>query len=284
MIRPMRLVGGLCQIAQNYEALLCDVWGVLHNGLQLHKDALDALEKFRRHGTVVLISNAPRPAEAVLGYMQQLGLQNCPWDSVVTSGSTALGTLKAHRYGHRCFHIGPERDDPLFADLKIERVTPHKAQFILCSGLFDDTTETPESYTELLTPLVARNVPFLCLNPDEVVRRGNTLLPCAGALATVYKKIGGRVVFFGKPHPEIYEAARQKIIHARGHRVKNKRILAVGDGIATDIAGGVAQNFDTLFITGGIAHKERVDLESVRRDWAYDIVPTALASGLRWTP
>ena len=293
MIRAsMRPIGGLSEIAPSYDALLCDVWGVLHNGLQLHQEALDALGQFRAGGgVVVLISNAPRPAEAVLGYMKQLGLENAVWDSVVTSGSTALATLRAHRYGHRCFHIGPQRDDPLFTTLQLERVPPQEAQFILCSGLFDDETETPQSYDRLLKPLAARQIPFLCLNPDEVVRRGDQLLPCAGALATVYTQMGGAVVFFGKPHREIYDAAREEITKARGHPVESTRVLAIGDGLATDIAGGAAQGFDTLFILGGIAEShlqqngQAKEIDAVRRYCTtHNVQPTALASKLRWGP
>lgn len=247
------LVSGLSALAPSYRAVLCDVWGVLHNGVAAFPAACEALARFRSEtgGIVVLITNAPRPTGSVLTQLEALGVPLDVFDDVVTSGDVTRHLLAATR-DRPVFHIGPARDLTLFEGLDIRLVDEDEAGQVVCTGFRDDENETPEDYRDQMERLAARGLPFLCANPDIVVERGTRLVWCAGALARLYEDIGGTVTILGKPHAPIYEEAVARVARIAGEKVAREQILAVGDGLPTDIRGAVANEIDVLFITGGI--------------------------------
>ncbi len=244
-----QILTGLRDIASEYDVLVCDVWGVLHDGQAARRDAVDALRRFREtRGRVVLLSNAPRPKRDVETMFRRLGVALDCYDEIVTSGIAARADLEM-RKPSRMFHLGPERDRGIFEGLGIELTDIEKAEIVLNSGLFDDDVETPEDYEERLARMKARGLPMLCANPDLVVQRGGKLIWCAGALASEYEKIGGEVVYYGKPMTAIYEFVRAAAPGAG-------RMLAIGDGLHTDIKGANAAGIDALFIADGIHGEE----------------------------
>ncbi len=246
------ILNGLSDIAANYDAAICDVWGVLHNGREAFHPAADGMRRFRNErGPVVLLSNAPRLADGVEGLFDRVGLPRDFYDGIVTSGLAARDDLlrrTAHGRTLPLFYLGPPRDNPLFDGLDIRLTRPEEADVVLCTGFYDDETETPEDYRAMLERFKARSLPFLCANPDLVVQRGDKLIYCAGAIAKLYESLGGEVVYYGKPYPAVFEKALQM---ARGVGTANHP-LVIGDGIDTDIAGANRMGLDALFVAGGI--------------------------------
>jgi HAD superfamily hydrolase (TIGR01459 family) len=258
MANPPQILNGLHEIAGDYDALICDVWGVLHDGNHARSAACDALKRFRgAHGPVVLLSNAPRPVSVLEEQFMRFGVPLDCYDAIVTSGVAAREDLALRADGRRLpiLHIGPERDRGIFEGLPIDCVDAERAEVVLCTGPYNDDTETPDDYRESLTDLKRRGLILLCANPDIVVQRGGRLIYCAGAIARLYEEIGGKVVYYGKPHAAIYEptlaAARKAVARAIG------RPLAVGDGLETDIGGANGVGIDALFIADGI-HGEQI--------------------------
>ena len=262
------LVAGLADIAPLYRALLCDVWGVIHDGASAHEAATDALTRFRdAGGKVVFITNAPRPKAAVVEMLDGLGVPRSSYDDVVTSGDAARDMLAA-RPGVRIYHVGPDRDLPIYFGLKVEFADEDDCELISCTGLFDDEKETPDDYNESFERWRARGVPMLCVNPDIVVERGDRLVWCAGALAERYRERNGETIIVGKPYAPIYGTALETLGRLAGHPVEKASVLAVGDGIDTDIRGAVGQGIDAVFITGGVhaavfGDRDRPDLVAV---------------------
>ncbi|MXN66148.1 TIGR01459 family HAD-type hydrolase [Stappia sp. GBMRC 2046] len=247
------LISGLSSIAGEYKGLLCDVWGVLHNGVTGFLHARDALARFReeRGGTVVLITNAPRPAAPVFDQLATLGITHDAYDAIVTSGDVTRQQLDALGDAN-VLHLGPKRDLPLYEGTHVRLGAELAATAVVCTGLFDDETETPDDYRGMLTRLAKRGLPMICANPDIVVERGNKLIWCAGALARLYEDLGGEVKILGKPHAPIYDAALAKLSEKAGKLMDKRDVLAIGDGLPTDIRGAVSQDIDVLFISGGI--------------------------------
>jgi HAD superfamily hydrolase (TIGR01459 family) len=243
----MRRVNGLKELAGAYDALVCDVWGVLHNGVASFPAAVEAIRRFRSEsGPVLLMTNAPRPAGPIREQLKGLGVTADSYDAIVTSGDVTRGLI-GEKPGAKLFHLGSDRDLSFYAGLDVKLVPEAEAELISCTGLFDDITETPEDYRQLLARLAARGLTMVCANPDLVVERGDQLLYCAGALAALYAELGGKAVLAGKPHAPIYEAAR-KMLEELGAR----NPLAVGDGLPTDIRGACDNGVPALFVTGGI--------------------------------
>lgn len=261
------IIRSLDQVSRGYDGLLCDVWGVYHNGIRVSPEAMVALRRFRSAGgIVVLITNAPRPREAVAGLIAHLGGSAEDYDAIVTSGDAARDSLDSGEWGTRCFHIGPERDLGMVTGTAIERVSAEnlaEAEFLLCTGLFDDARETAEDYSDLFRRARELDLPMLCSNPDVYVDRGSDRIPCAGLLAHAYAEAGGAVTWFGKPHPPIYRNAIAALETAAGREIPVSRILAIGDGILTDVAGAEEMGLDCLFITGGLAADEIVHVDGV---------------------
>lgn len=250
------LLNGLSEIASHYDAAICDVWGVLHDGRNSFPTAIDAIRRFREtRGPVILLSNAPRPEEGVRAQFDRLSMPHDFYDAIVTSGGAARDDLKRRTAGgHRLslFYLGPDRDHPLFEGLDIRLTGADEAEAVLCTGPYDDETETPKDYRTLLEDFKARKLPFLCANPDIVVQRGDKLIYCAGAIARLYESLGGEVVYYGKPHAAVFEAA---LGQARA-RAKVMRPLVIGDGLETDVLGANRLGWDVLFIAGGIHGSE----------------------------
>lgn len=245
-------ISGLSEIAGNYTSILCDIWGVVHNGLSAYRPAVDALARFRASGgRVLLITNAPRPKEVIAGQLDGLGVERAAYDDIVTSGEVARDFL-AKRPEARIFHLGPERDRPIYAGLSNVLVDQDAADLISCTGLFDDNRESPDDYVERLTLLAGRGLPMLCANPDKVVERGDRLVWCAGALAERYAALGGETIIVGKPHAPIYGVALDRLGEILGRPVATSEVLAIGDSVSTDIRGAFDQGIDVLFITDGI--------------------------------
>jgi HAD superfamily hydrolase (TIGR01459 family) len=243
-------------LARQYDVILCDVWGVIHNSIVSFPAACDALLRFRgQGGTVILITNAPRPGAVVARYLDGLAVAREAYDGIVSSGDVTRRVV-AERLGERVFHLGPERDLGIFAELDVRLAPVSAADYVVCSGLFDDEGETPDDYRELLTELRARDLFMVCANPDLVVERGSKLVYCAGALADLYHSLGGDVLYAGKPHSPIYDEALAKAAGVRGRTVARDGVLTIGDSIRTDLKGAVHVGLDCLFVTGGIHAEE----------------------------
>jgi HAD superfamily hydrolase (TIGR01450 family) len=250
-------ISTLSEISGRYRAILCDIWGVLHNGIEPFLDAGRALKVARESGVpVVLVTNSPRPRDGVISQLDDIGVDRTAWDAIVTSGDV---TRRLIADGPReLFHIGAPRDLPLYDGLDVALVSEAEAQAICCTGLFDDETGTPEDYAPLLQRLAARGLPFICANPDIVVERGDRLIWCAGALARDYAALGGAVAIAGKPHAPIYVAALEMAAQLTGKDLTPSDCLAIGDGLMTDVKGAADFGFDVLFISGGIHAGEYV--------------------------
>lgn len=250
--RVTRLIEGLACVAGDYDVLLCDIWGVIHDGHRAFPAACAALGRWRtERGPVVLISNSPRPSREVVAQLDNLGAPREAWTSIVTSGD-ATRTLLADRAPGPAWRIGPQRDDPLYEGLGLAFSDLEQARFIACTGPNDDDVETPEDYRDVLTRAAARGLPMVCANPDRVVQRGDRLVYCGGALAELYAALGGPVVMAGKPFDPIYRLALALAGEALGGPLQRRQVLVVGDGLATDIAGAQGQDLDRLFVATGI--------------------------------
>lgn len=244
-------IASLEALTGGYRALLCDVWGVIHNGVSAFPEAAAALAAARDKGVaVILITNAPRPRDGVIAQLANLGVPETAWDRVVTSGDVTRDLIRSGP--RKVFHIGPERDYALYDRLDVELVEEFEASAVVCTGLFDDEIETPDDYAEMLRRLRARDLPFICANPDIVVERGHQLIWCAGALARDYGQLGGRTLVSGKPHRPIYEAALQAAGEVLGREVAKAEALAIGDGMVTDVKGAADNGIDVLYVSGGI--------------------------------
>ncbi len=245
-------IASLGDIAERYDAVLSDVWGVIHDGKAAFPEPCAALQRFRKErGPVLLLSNAPRPGADVIELLDRLGVPRDAYDGILTSGDATRAEME--RRGACAFHhIGPERDRTVWEGLPAREVRLESASFILCTGLTDDERETPEDYAETLRTAHAYGLTMLCANPDIQVHRGAKLIWCAGAMAAAYEKLGGETIYFGKPHPPVYDAALKRLRAMKGGALEATRILAVGDGMRTDILGANRIGLDALFITDGI--------------------------------
>jgi HAD superfamily hydrolase (TIGR01459 family) len=256
--RAVRQINGLAEISDRYDVILCDLWGVLHNGVAAFPAASAALTAFRsRGGTVILITNAPRPSAPVRRHLLKLGVAPDAFDDIATSGDVSIDLI-VERIDEPVLHIGPSRDLSLFeaAGAAAGRppllVTLDAARYALCTGLRDDEVETLDDYETELRTMAAGAIPMVCANPDIVIHRGETLIYCAGALAGRFEALGGEVVYAGKPYAPIYRRALALAQKARGAPVDERRVLAIGDGMKTDIAGAARAGLDALLITRGI--------------------------------
>lgn len=253
------LIASLAEIAGDYDVLFCDLWGCLHDGVRVHPPAVAALQAFRAAGgAVILMTNAPRPAASVIAQIGRLGAPEDCWDAVVSSGDAALEAVARGEWGRRVYAIGDaERDAPFFAAAKVERTDdPAEADAVIVTGLRDDRTETPGDYADELRELQLRRLPMLCVNPDLHVDVGDRRVFCAGALAAAYAAIGGETRAVGKPHAPIYDLGRGRAESLLGRSVEDDRILCIGDGVLTDVAGAISEGLDALFVTGGLAAAE----------------------------
>lgn len=271
---PVPLIDRFSSLTARYDALICDVWGVLHNGARVSPEAEAALGAAREAGlAVVMLTNAPRMPVDVAGYIRHLGGTRPVWDEIVSSGGVTRKLL-AERGARPFYHLGPQRDTSLYTGLAARPVALEEADYVLCTGLFDDETETAEDYRESLAFMLTRKMDLICANPDSVVERGHRLIPCAGAIADLYETMGGPVTWIGKPHPLVYDAAKAAIETRLGRPVEKSRILGIGDAIRTDVSGALAYGIDCLFVLDGIHSAE---LGELGRDFSPAAVDAFLA-------
>jgi HAD superfamily hydrolase (TIGR01459 family) len=291
------LVAGLADLAGNYRVILCDVWGVLHNGLQAFDKAAGALTRFRLGGgRVVLITNSPNPSRIVQAQLSRLGVPGGAYGAIVSSGDVTASLL-AERVEAELFHLGPPDETALFDEVlamagKAPRLAPLKqAELVLCTGLVDPFRETPADYDAILAAMRARNLELICANPDIVVEDGGKLFYCAGAIAERYEKAGGKVIQPGKPFAPIYARALDLARRPCDEAIARSDVLVIGDAMRTDIKGAHLQDFDSLFVTSGIHRSElhkgeedaALDAAAFRQFLeAADFAPTAAIQELVW--
>lgn len=283
------ILPSIAPLAGRYDTWLSDIWGVMHNGAQAFAGACDACTRFRQQGgVVVLISNAPRPHDAVAAQLDKFGVPRSAYDAIITSGDVTRGLL-AKEAGRTVFHLGPDRDRGVFqADVRLAPAAT--ADLVVNTGLFNDLEETPADYDALLNGLRARGVPMICANPDLMVEKGDKLLYCAGALAQSYEAMGGRVIYAGKPHLPVYEQAFALVANALAARSPRRafdksRVLAIGDGMRTDMAGAEKAGLDALFIpsllhTGGHDLTNSEEIAALFKETSFR--PIGAQLGLRW--
>lgn len=288
----VRIISSLDEIATQYDVLFCDLWGCVHNGQTAYPAAISALQRFRRGGgRVVLLTNAPRPAKFIAQQLQRLGVPGDAWDEIVSSGDAAQDAMFAGAVGHRVWAIAPDKDDGFFDDIPDEwkdarpivKVPLDEAEGIVATGPFDEDSEQASDYHDRLSLALDRGLKLLCANPDIVVDLGDRRIICAGAIAQYYEQLGGEALYFGKPHPPIYDLARRRIgLH------DSSRVLAIGDGIGTDILGAEREGIDSVFVTGGLASDQfGADVENpdgpLLETWLKDIGrrPTYVIGRLR---
>ncbi|PQA88841.1 TIGR01459 family HAD-type hydrolase [Hyphococcus luteus] len=277
------VIQSLSEIAERYDALLCDAWGVIHDGVNLFPGAGEAMTRFREtRGPVVILTNAPRPSSIIPAQLDRLGLPRGAYDAVVTSGDATRAAIKAH-LPEPALRIGPAMDDPLYEGLEIDFRPLEEAAFIICTGLNDEENEEPEAYRDLLGRAAERRLPMVCANPDIIVNWGGRMMWCAGAIGELYKDMGGEVIYGGKPHWPVYDLALKEIETKRGPTPR-ARILAVGDGLKTDILGANNHGFDALLIAGeGGVHEGDKDAAAVSAQLAKaGLKAAAVAGALQW--
>lgn len=251
----MKIISGLKEIAARYDVLVCDIWGVIHNGREAYPGVVETLSRFRSQGTVLLLSNAPRPNGPIREQLESLTVAADAYDELVTSGDLTRRLL-IERAPLNIHRVGPDRDWPLFENLAVHQVAMKDADAIVCTGPFDDTKEGPDDYRDYWHEALARRLPFYCANPDLVVQRGEQMIYCAGALAQDYERQGGEVVYLGKPHAPVYAFVAERLRELTGRDIPRAKWLAIGDGLKTDIAGATKAGIDSLLITGGIHESE----------------------------
>lgn len=252
------MIDSLDAILARYDAVLCDVWGVVHNGETHFEAACAALKRARDTGrVVVLMTNSPRRSDSVLSQLRTIGVPEDCFDSIVSSGDVTRQLIAEGP--RKVFHLGPDRDLGLYDDLDVEMVEEFEARSVVCTGLWNDDEDTPEDYRELLMRLRARNLPFVCANPDIVVERGDRLIWCAGALARDYAQLGGRTLIAGKPYAPIYTASLKAAGDSLGREISRDQVLAIGDGMMTDIKGAVDNGIDVLYVSAGIHARDYGD-------------------------
>ena len=264
---------GLSSIADNYQLFYVDLWGVVHNGVTLHLEAIKALKEInKKKKDYILLTNAPRPNHAVKSFLEKLGMEKEIRDHVFTSGEAALIYLKKNLIDKNFFHVGPPRDFDLFKDFEKKKLDNiEKSEYILCTGLFDDHNEDLNYYKDLFEKNIKKEM--ICTNPDLIVDRGNTREFCAGSVAMVFEKMGGEVVYFGKPYPEVYNQSIDN---------KNKKILSIGDNLNTDIKGANLLNYDSLIISNGI-HKDEIKEKGIEKvAKSYEAICNYIQSELKW--
>ncbi|SCM76680.1 conserved hypothetical protein [uncultured Pleomorphomonas sp.] len=260
-MQELDMITGLSTLAEAYDGVICDVWGVLHNGISPYPAAAEALSRFRALGkAAVLLTNAPRPAKNIEDLLKrQYAIGPDSYDEIVTSGSVARKVFE-NEPRRRVFHLGPPHNLSLFEGLDLELVGEKDAEYVALTGLFDDETESPETYRPMFSRFVERGLKLYCANPDVIVERGDRLVYCAGALAQLYVELGGDATIIGKPYKPVYDAALAAIDRALGRPVEKSRVLAIGDGLPTDIRGAWNQGIDVLMVTAGIHGADFGDL------------------------
>jgi HAD superfamily hydrolase (TIGR01459 family) len=264
---------GLRSIVKNYDIFYIDLWGVIHNGINLYKNALEVLEEITKaKKQYVLLTNAPRPNKTVKLFLEEMGMNKEVRENVYSSGEAALSYLKKNLLDEKFYHLGPSRDFDLFVDFKKNKsVDIKESSYLLCTGLFEEQGEDLNHYKELFKEHI--NKKMICTNPDLIVDRGDKRELCAGSVALVFEEMGGEVIYFGKPYPEVYNQSINN---------KKKKVLSIGDNLNTDIKGANLLNYDSLLISNGVhkneIKKEGIDIVSKR----YEVIVNFIQSELKW--
>ena len=264
---------GLSSIADNYQLFYIDLWGVVHNGVTLHQEAIKALKEISKKGKeYILLTNAPRPNNIVKSFLEKMGMDEEIREKVFTSGEASLNYLRENLKGKTFFHVGPPRDFDLFSDFeKMKSKNINNCEYILCTGLFDKHDKDLNYYKDLFEKNIKKKM--ICTNPDLIVDRGTTREFCAGSVAMVFEKMGGEVVYFGKPYSEVYNQSIDN---------NNKKILAIGDNLNTDIKGANLLNYDSLLISNGI-HRDEINGKGIQQvSKEYETVVNFIQSDLKW--
>ena len=265
-------IAGLAELSSHYDVLLCDVWGVIHNGRESFPGASAALARFQAEvGPVILISNAPRPHPPILDQLDSLEVPREAYTQLVTSGDATRLLLSARAPG-KMWKVGPDRDWPLYDGIDLTQVGPEEADFVSVTGPYDDENEEPADYRERLLLCADRGLDLICANPDIVVQRGDKLIYCGGALAQLYESLGGRAIMAGKPYQPIYDMALAAAETALGRAVDRARVLCVGDGLPTDVRGANARGLDILFVANGIHGAETVGPDGLKQAVVADLL------------
>ncbi|MGC0389921.1 TIGR01459 family HAD-type hydrolase [Bradyrhizobium sp. USDA 241] len=276
---------GLRELVGGVDVVLSDIWGVVHNGLESFPEACEALHTYRsRGGTVILITNAPRPADSVQRQLRKLGVPDETYDAIVSSGDLTRLYVAEHP-GRKMLWLGPERDNSIYRGLDAVTAPLEEADYIVCTGLYDDETETAEDYRGMMLKARERKLTLVCANPDIVVQRGDRLIYCAGAIAELYRELGGEVIFYGKPHRPIYECAMALAGERQGNQIDRKKVLAIGDSVRTDLTGAREFGIDCLFVTRGIHAEEFEGLDQLDPTSVVELFghpPKALMRELKW--
>lgn len=277
------LIRSIEPLAGGTTAWLVDIWGVIHNGVRPFAEACAACARFREGGgLVVLVSNSPRPRDSVAEQLDRIGVPRTSWDAIVTSGDVAR-TLIGRYAGRPILHLGPERDLATLAGLDVQRVGAESAEAVVCTGLFDDERETPDDYAATLQLCAARGLPMICANPDVTVERDGRIIYCAGAIARAYEQIGGAVAYAGKPYVPIYKLTFETLEELRPGSADRKRLLAIGDGVHTDIAGAAAAGVPSLFVASGLHAKSGLDAAALAALFPAEMPrPIAAMAKLAW--
>jgi HAD superfamily hydrolase (TIGR01459 family) len=264
---------GLRSIVENYDIFYIDLWGVVHNGINLHKNAINVLEEINKaNKEYVLLTNAPRPNKSVQLFLEKMGMNKEIRKKIYSSGEAALSYLKKNFLNKKFYHVGPPRDFDLFIDFKKNKtVNIKESSYLLCTGLFEDSGENLNFYKELFKEHIKKKM--ICTNPDLVVDRGDKRELCAGSVASVFQKMGGEVVYFGKPFPEVYNQSMDN---------KEKKVLSIGDNLNTDIKGANLLNYDSLLILNGV-HKDEIKREGIDIvSKKYEVVVNFIQTELEW--
>lgn len=286
-VSTLRFVDHLQDLTSHVDVILSDIWGVIHDGLKGFPGPCKTLETFRKQGgTVIMITNAPRPADSVQRQLRKMNISDDTYDAIVSSGDLARNYVASH-LNKSVFQIGPDRDNPIFRELDITFSPIEEADYIVCTGPFNDEIETAEDYRDMMIQARERNLTFICANPDIIVERGDRLIYCAGAIAELYRELGGDVLFYGKPHRPIYDRALELAAAKRGTVTPPNRVLAIGDSVRTDLTGANAMGLDCLFVTRGIHSADFADLKeidefAIRRLFGEVTPPRALTRDLQW--
>ena len=264
---------GIKSIFNRYDLFFIDLWGVVHNGIELHRNAIVAIEELLKlKKNIVLLTNAPRPKETVKEFLKEMGMEEHIRDLVFTSGEAALNYLKKFYFTKKFYHIGPDKDVDLFYDFRKNQLKSlDDSHYLLCTGLYENHDKDLNHYKELLGQHI--NKKMICTNPDLIVDRGNQRELCAGSVAMVFEKLGGEVIYFGKPYPEVYHQSTNNF---------KKKILSIGDNLNTDIKGANLLNYDSLLISNGV-HKSEIEelgLEKISKQ--YESIVNYTQSDLRW--
>ena len=268
----MKELDHLSDIFKNYDTFIIDLWGVIHNGVKLNPKAIEVVEKLKNKSKkIVFLSNAPRPSSKVINFLLKMNMDKKYLTNVMTSGEAAKHAINKRKFGKNFFHLGPPRDTSVFENIKDNKTDLEKSDFILCTGLFDEYDNDLEYYRKLLKNHVSKKL--ICTNPDLIVHRGNIKELCAGSVAKVFEELGGKAVYFGKPHKEVYSMCFNL----------NEKVLAIGDNLRTDIKGANNLNVDCLFISDGVHRdefKETSELEKLLNK--YKVKANYFQRELKW--